>query len=319
MQEEPVVTKRDMAEVLGPQRMRIDPWNLKVGPVRHLQAEHERLEGLTYDGFTVALQSATVGGLVEGLDLRVPLTPALVAELARALADFKVLFFRNQPIDQAQHVAFASSFGALETHPFLPSNTGFPELVRFEKEAKVGSFENAWHHDVTWRECPSMGAVLHCIACPKVGGDTLFSDMYAAYDGLDDDVKDRIAGLHAVHDFTRGFGAGMDKDAKRAMQERYPKVRHPVVITHPVTGKKLLYVNRFFVERIEGLSDTESLELIDELCRQAEIVEYQVRFRWEPDSIAFWDNKAVQHYAAADYYPQRRVMERASIIGPRPF
>jgi taurine dioxygenase len=307
-----------MATVFGPQRMRIEPWGVKVGPLRHLTEERLRLEGCTYDGFTVEPVGSTLGGEIVGLDLRQPLDPVVRDEVARALADFKVLFFRDQPIDQGQHVAFAKSFGELEVHPFLPSNTGFAELVRFEKEAMVGGFENAWHHDVTWRERPSMGAVLHGIEVPRVGGDTLFSDMHAAYDGLDEDVKVRIEGLQATHDFTRGFGSGMDPEAKRQMQEKYPPVVHPVVHHHPVTGKKLLYVNRYFVTGIVGMDRDESNDLIDLLCREAETVEYQVRFHWEQDSIAFWDNRAVQHYAASDYYPARRVMERASICGNRP-
>lgn len=315
---DPAVARRDMAAVLGPQRITIDPWGIKVGPFRHLTAERLRLEGLSYDGFTVEPVGSTLGGEIRGLDLRQPLDPVVRDEVARALADFKVLFFRDQPIDQAQHVAFASSFGELEVHPFLPSNTGFAELVRFEKEAKVGGFENAWHHDVTWRANPSMGAVLHGIEVPRVGGDTLFSDMHAAYDGLDDGVKARIEGLVATHDFTRGFGAGMDREAKRQMQERYPPVTHPVVHRHPVTGMKLIYVNRYFVTGIVGLDQDESDALVDTLCREAELVEYQVRFHWERDSIAFWDNRAVQHYAASDYYPATRIMERASIVGGRP-
>ncbi len=158
-------------------------------------------------------------------------------ELRQALYDYKVIFFRDQPMDPHQHVAFARRFGDLEVHPFLPSNTGEPELVRFEKTAEVSGYENSWHHDVTWRACPSMGAILHAVAVPDAGGDTLFSDMYAAYDGLDQATKDEIDGLQAVHDFTQTFGHSMSADERKKAQEQYPPVRHPVVCSHPATGQ----------------------------------------------------------------------------------
>jgi len=215
-------------------------------------------------------------------------------------------------------VLFAKRFGPLEIHPFIPSNTGVPELVRFEKTAEVAGYENSWHHDVTWRAEPSMGAILHGIELPAVGGDTLFSDMGAAYDGLTDAVKQQIDGLLAEHDFMKSFGRTVPEDRMAETREMFPIVTHPVVITHDRTGRKLLYVNRNFVNRLVGLSDEESAALLDHLCDQAATVEYQIRFQWQPDSIAFWDNRAVQHYASSDYWPQRRVMERASIMGARP-
>ena len=176
----------------------------------------------------------------------------VVAELRQALHDYKVIFFRDQALTPHQHVVFARRFGDLEVHPFLPSNTGEPELVRFEKTAEVSGYENSWHHDVTWRERPSMGAILHAVSVPDNGGDTLFSDMYAAYDGLDQATKDEIDQLQAVHDFTQTFGHAMSDEERRKAQEQYPPVRHPVVCTHPATGKLHLYVNRPFVSHIEG-------------------------------------------------------------------
>ena len=203
-------------------------------------------------------------------------------------------------------------------HPFLPSNTGEPELVRFEKTAQVSGYENSWHHDVTWRQRPSMGAILHAVSVPDSGGDTLFSDMYAAYDGLDQTTKDEIDQLQAVHDFTQTFGHSMSDEERRKAQEQYPPVRHPVVCSHPATGKLHLYVNRPFVSHIEGLDRESSLTLLDRLCRQADAPEHQCRFTWTTDAVAFWDNRAVQHYASSDYWPQRRSMERASVIGTVP-
>lgn len=299
-------------------RVKVEPWDLEVGPISHLVAERERLASCRYDGFSVAPMSATIGGEITGLDLRNALDPELVAELRRALLDFKVLFFRDQPLSGRQHVEFAQNFGTLEVHPFLPANGELPELVRFEKHAEIGGYENGWHSDVSWRVAPSMGAILHAIEIPHVGGDTLFSDMYAAYDGLDDDLKARLEGLEAVHDFTRAFGRSMDAQARAEMLEKFPPTPHPVIRTHEETGKKLIYVNRFFCDHIVGLERDESDALIDLLSKKAEIVEYQCRFTWEQDSIAFWDNRAVQHYASSDYWPDRRVMERASIEGVVP-
>ena len=200
-----------------------------------------------------ALLGATLGAEISGVDLATDLPDEVVAELRQALLDYKVIFFRDQPLTPGQHVAFARRFGPLETHPFLASNTGEPELVRFEKTAEVGGYENSWHHDVTWRECPSMGAVLHAIEVPDVGGDTLFSDMYAAYDSLDEATRSQIDELVAVHDFTQTFGHAMTAEERRAAQAQYPPVRHPVVCTHTGTGKRHLYVNRPFVSHIEGL------------------------------------------------------------------
>ena len=311
-----ILATDDPSARLGARR-RHNP-DLVVGPATHLADERNRLAALEWEHFEVERVGSTLGAEITGIDLTATLDDAVIDDLRRALFAYKVVFFRDQPITSAQHVAFASRFGELEIHPFIPSNTGVPELVRFEKTAEVGGYENLWHHDVTWRETPSMGAVLHAIEIPPVGGDTLFSDMNAAYEGLSDELNARVDGLTARHDFVRAFGAGVPEERKAEMREQYPIAEHPVVLTHDVTGQKLLYVNKVFTDSIVGVDPNESAELLWELCRQAETVEYQVRFRWQPHSIAFWDNRAVQHYASSDYWPERRVMERASIVGGRP-
>ncbi|WP_216903899.1 TauD/TfdA dioxygenase family protein, partial [Nocardia alni] len=286
-----------------------------AGPFTHLTAEHQRLTALRWQHFDARLAGTTLGAEISGIDLRESQPDEVIAELRQALHDYKVLFFRNQPVDPAQHLAFARRFGELEVHPALGANAEHPELVRFEKGAEVAGFENSWHHDVTWRPVPSMGAILHAISVPEIGGDTLFADMYAAYQGLDEETRTRIDDMTAVHDFVRAFGRFAPPEQQERMRAENPSPRHPVVCTHEATGRKHLYVNRIFVESIEGLDEDESRALLDRLCRQADYPEHQVRLHWEPDTIAFWDNRAVQHYATSDYWPQIRIMERASITG----
>jgi taurine dioxygenase len=272
--------------------------------------------------FTVHPVSPTIGAVIAGVSLADPVDEELFAQLNRALLEWKVLFFRNQQITGEQQVAFASNWGPLETHPFIkmavdqPEET--PEVVRFEKGPALGGFENVWHSDVTWRECPSLGSILRAIEVPPVGGDTLFADMGAAYDKLPESVKERIEGLTAVHDWYTTFGMAMDAKTREELRADFPAVEHPVVRTHPETGRKTLFVNRAFTQRLVGLDDDESRGLLDFLYLQATFPEYQCRFRWQPGDVAFWDNRATQHYATSDYYPQRRVMERITVIGDRP-
>lgn len=313
-----IVARHDPSAAVGLRRVSVRNGPVKMGPLGHLAAERQRLADLRFRRFAVRPLAATLGGEIRGLDLRVPLDDDTVAELREALFAFKVIFFRDQPLSAAQHVAFAGRFGDLEVHPFIPPNAEHPELVRFEKSADVGGYENAWHHDVTWRATPSMGAVLHAIDVPPVGGDTVFCDMYAVYDGLDDELKARLDGLTAVHDFMRSFRGQVPPGREDEFRARYPQVEHPVVCTHDATGRKYLYVNRIFTDHIVGVSHDESEALIERLCRESDVLEYQCRFHWEPDSIAFWDNRAVQHYAMSDYWPSERIMERASIVGARP-
>jgi len=309
----------DTAHAPVARRVTIKPYDIEAGPLGHLQAERERLAALTWRHFDAAPLGATIGAELSGLDLAVDLPNDVIADVRQALLDYKVVFFRDQDITATQQVAFACRFGDLEQHPFLKNNDEHPELVRFEKTPDVGGYENGWHSDVTWRAEPSMGSILRAVEVPPSGGDTLFADMYAAYEGLDDATRAQIDGLIAVHDYSQVFGGFIPADKQVEIREKFPLVEHPVVRTHPETGRQLLYLNRFFGRSIVGLPEDESHALIDRLCRRAEIVEYQCRFRWAPGSVAFWDNRAVQHYASSDYWPARRVMERATIIGDRPY
>ncbi|GAA1980136.1 TauD/TfdA dioxygenase family protein [Catenulispora subtropica] len=291
--------------------------DLNAGPRRRLRRLPEGEEPRPYERFTVAPCTNLIGAEIAGLDLREPVTPEVFADLDRALLEFKVLFFRDQHITGAQHRDFARLWGELEVHPFLPQGD-VPEIVRFEKGTDNVGVENVWHADVTWRERPALGSVLRAVEVPAAGGDTCFADMAAAYDCLPASVKERIEGRVAVHDFTLPFGIGMDPAKLKEMQAQYPAVEHPVVRTHPRTGRRTLFVNGIFTTHIVGLPEDESEELLKHLFKQAAVPEYQVRFKWAAGSIAFWDNRAVQHYAVSDYFPQRRVMERAAILGDRP-
>lgn len=270
-----------------------------------------------YDRFDVRPLGPTIGAQIHGVDLGQPLDDDLFAELDRALLEWKVLFFRDQDITGDQHRDFARHWGELEVHPFLREGD-VPEIVRFDKGPGETGYENIWHSDVSWRREPSLGSVLRCITPAALGGDTLWADMYLAYECLDDETKARIDGLTAVHDFAASFGLAMAPDELATMRQKYPPAEHPVVRTHPATGRKLLYVNEIFTTHIVGLHRDESDALLAHLTSRARTPEYQCRFRWEPGSAAFWDNRCTQHYAVSDYSPQRRVMERATIIGDRP-
>lgn len=276
-----------------------------------------------YERFTLAPLAPTIGAEISGISLAEPLDPDLRDDLNRALLEWKVLFFRGQHLTAAQQSAFARHWGDLETHPFATTDSFLrpddaPEVVRLEKGEKAGGYENVWHSDVTWRLNPSLGSVLQAIEVPDVGGDTLWADMAAAYDGLSDEIKDRIDPLAAVHDWVNTFGRSMDQATRDRLRPDFPAAEHPVVRTHPETGRKMLYVNVAFTQHIVGLAPHESEELLDFLYRQATHPEYQCRFRWAPGDVAFWDNRSTQHYASSDYFPHRRVMERVTIIGDRP-
>ena len=270
-----------------------------------------------YDNFVVRPVATCVGAEIPGVDLSAPISTELQADLHRALLDWKVIFFRDQTITAEQHRDFARLWGELEVHPFLPAGD-IPEVVAFAKDDVTRGVENIWHSDVTWRQAPSLGSILRALEVPPLGGDTLWTDMAAAYEGLPDAVRDRIDGLTAVHDFAGSFGQAMSTADLAKMQAQYPPAEHPVVRTHPETGQRAIYVNEIFTSHIVGLDPAESDELLHLLCAQARIPEYQCRFRWKPGSVAFWDNRSTQHYAVSDYWPARRVMERVTIVGDVP-
>ncbi len=272
---------------------------------------------------SVSPLSPTIGAELGNIDLRSPLSAETLAEVRQALLDWKVIFFRDQDLTPEQHLAFARNFGDLEVHPFAPEHPVYPEILQITHHADAPGYENLWHSDVTWRLQPSLGSILLMKEAPPLGGDTLFADMYAAYDGLPDDIKEEIDGKNARHDFA-GFRRGLVR--KGATEEElatfdaaYPHPEHPVVRTHPETGRRGIYVNQAFTRQVLGVTPERSEELLRILYRQASFPEYQCRFRWEANSIAFWDNRACQHYAVSDYWPHGRSVERVTVIGDTPY
>ncbi|MEY9844767.1 TauD/TfdA dioxygenase family protein [Streptacidiphilus sp. MAP5-3] len=275
--------------------------------------------------------TGTIGAELHGVNLADAIgDDELFAEIRALLLTHKVLFLRDQHFSRAEHVAFASRFGPLMDHPALGSDPDHPGLVRISRgPEKKPDYENALHADGTWRECPGMGAVLRCIECPPMGGDTVWVNMVEAYRRLPEHVKAQIEGLRARHSIEATFGAVLPTEQRHALAARFPDAEHPVVRTHPETGERVLFVNSFtthFVnyhtpERVRFGQDYApgAGQLLNYLTGQAAVPEYQVRWRWQPGSVAVWDNRATQHYAVNDYWPAPRKMERAEIVGDRPF
>lgn len=274
--------------------------------------------------------TACIGAELSGVKLGDASRDAsLFAEIKALLLQHRVLFFRDQNISREEHVAFARRFGDLEDHPVAGSDPEHPGLVRIYRSDAKNPYENNFHTDGLWRPEPSMGAVLRCIECPETGGDTIWVNMVEAYKQLPEDIKRRIAGLRAKSSIEHSFGAAMDPDERRKLAAQNPDVEHPVVRTHPETGEKVLYVGSFTTHFVNfhtpenvryGLDKTPGASLLlNYLQSQALIPEYQVRFRWKPNSIAVWDNRSTQHYAVMDYWPAPRKMERAGIIGDTPY
>jgi taurine dioxygenase len=269
---------------------------------------------------TIEIKKLTphIGAEIGGVDLSRPLGNQQFQEVHDALMENLVIFFRDQHLTHDQHKDFGRLFGNLAIHPASPhAPEGHPEIltIHADENSKHVAGEE-WHSDVSCAETPPMGSILYLTKIPPTGGDTLFASMYAAYDRLSPPIKALIEGLTATHDGEPvyrgrfGYGGG-DKG--------YPTAVHPIVRTHPVTGRKALFVNGNFTTRINGLSKLESEALLAMLCRHAETPEFQCRFRWQENSVAFWDNRCVQHHAMWDYSPQRRHGYRVTVEGDRPF
>jgi len=276
--------------------------------------------------------TCAIGAEISGIRLAEAGTNAdLFGAIEAALLEHKVLFFRDQDMTDAEHAGVARQFGELEDHPLAASADGEPGIIHIWKDenSPPERYENSWHNDATWRECPPMGAVLRCVECPPVGGDTMWANMELAFERLPDHIKQDIVDLRARHSMESVFMAAKPIDERLAMKERFPDPEHPVVRTHPVTGRKSLFVNSFTTHftnhhtasRVRyGQDYTQGTgELLRYLISQAHVPEFQVRWRWQPNSVAIWDNRCTQHYAVMDYPRCVRRMNRATIKGDRPF
>lgn len=286
----------------------------------------EVLERVGANAVEVLPSEPTIGAELRGIDLSLPIDTATFAAIHDALMTRKVIYFRDQTLTPENLVAFGRMFGELTIHPFTPHLPDPPEVMVFDnhKDNPVLATD-IWHSDETFRVAPPMATVLYCLRIPDPGGDTLWADMCAAYEGLSDRMRSFLSGLEAVHDFKpfRRKFAGLpvrERHAKLAeMEEALPNPVHPVVRTHPVTGRKALFVNEQFTIAIKDMREDESRALLDFLFQQPRTPEYQFRLRWRPGTLVVWDNRPTQHYAANDYYPERRTMHRVTIKGDRPY
>ena len=273
----------------------------------------------------------TIGAEIVDVDLS-SIDDAIFAAIRRALHDRLVIVFRDQHLSPENHLAFARRFGELEPpHPVFAHLPEHPEVSILENHGGQGVYNDEWHTDVTFRECPALGSILYARVIPESGGDTLWSNMYAAYDSLAAPVKEMVDGLTAVHDICGGGPYGRVPNYREIVlaqpdglhrlhkiESDFPPVSHPVVRTHPETGRRALFVNRSFTTRIEGVSKLESAWLLGMLLEHAEQVAFQMRHRWRVNDLVMWDNRCAQHLAVADYAPAHRLMHRITVQGDRP-
>jgi len=290
----------------------------KQGPrYRHTAGAEEPYE-------TIAVEKLTpiIGAEITGVDLGKLVSDARpnrqMDEIHRALAENSVIFFRDQHITPQQHLAFGRKFGELHIHPAAPHEGDDPALMKIhaDKDSPRANGEG-WHTDVSCDLEPPMGSILYIRQCPPRGGDTLFASMYAAYESLSDRMKAYLDGLTALHDGEATY-RGLYANYGVADKPAYPSAEHPVVRTHPVTGKKALYVNRGFTRHIIGVPRDESDAILAYLYQHCENPLFQCRFRWSENAIAFWDNRCTQHRAMWDYWPHTRSGTRVTVKGERP-
>lgn len=287
---------------------------------------HPNDHAAAFTRFGVEPYTPTIGALIHDLDLRQPLDEATRAELRAALARYEVLFFRDQELTPRQQVDFTRSFGEVaEVKAFFPRLEDQPEIEIVESTAQRPSAASNWHSDITWRENPPLGTSLYAQVIPAHGGDTLWASLTAAYASLPAAQRGYLETLTAVHTWEISGWTEylLRKDASgeelRAARAKYPPVEHPVVRVHPVTGKKILYVNPTFTSHIKGLKRADSDALLAQLFGLAQVPEFQARLRWQPGTLAVWDNRSTQHYAVGDFFPQHRKLHRITITVDKTF
>ena len=265
---------------------------------------------------TVSPITSVVGAQLDGADLSQPLPSSVVTAIETAMYEYGVLFFRDQPLTPDEHLATARQFGEIDVAPFGPKLDSHPEITVLDQVAPVGGLAARWHSDNTYEPEPPLGSLLRIEVLPPSGGDTCFASAFAAYEALSPAMQTMLEELTALHDLTytltRAVADGHADDSIFEMQKRFPPYEHPVVRHHPISDRKALYVNSNFTTRIVGLTERENATLLPFLVDHVRSPDFQCRFHWEPGSVAFWDNRAVQHYAVPDY-TERRVMHRVTI------
>lgn len=266
--------------------------------------------------------TVNIGAVVHGIDLTRKLTESELDSIRKALLEYEVIFFRDQDLSSQNHRDLAAYFGEPHVHPAYNSVEGYPELCILESTPENPTKIELWHTDMTFSAEPPMGSFLRAVEVPEIGGDTCWGSTTAAFEALDEKLKQRLKKLEAVHSFEYGFKesiAEKGRDAFREALEKNPPVRHPVVRTHPESGKQGLFVNRLFTTHIEGLAPEESAELLEFLYQHMLKEEFTVRFRWQKNSIAIWDNRCTIHKPVNDYFPNYRHLRRITVKGDRPF
>jgi taurine dioxygenase len=274
----------------------------------------------TYERIDVSRYSPALGAEVRGVTLADGLDDASYREVRRALLEHQVLFFKDQrEIPPAVQVAIGKRFGELHVHPAAPQMQGHPEVfeIHVHRDSKIANGE-FWHSDVSCDEVPPLGTILQIHTLPEIGGDTLFANMYAAYETLSEPLQQMLDGLTATHGSEHVYRGRYSDRGVDDTGKRYPQASHPVVRTHPETGRKALYVNRTFTTCINELSERESAALLELLYVHSEGIDFQTRFRWQKNDVAFWDNRCTMHHAVWDYWPHERKGRRVTIKGDRP-
>ncbi len=277
---------------------------------------------MDYKEIGVTPQSTALGAVISGIDLSKEPSKHAMAELEDAFGRYSVIFFRDQNLTPQQHIAMAERWGAINVNRFFKPLDGYPQIAQVIKEAnQKENIGGTWHTDHSYDLIPAMGSMLYAREVPTVGGDTLFSSMYLAYEALSEDMKKMLADLKAWHSSRHAFGYSVTdsehfEDGRLANPGQATQdALHPVVITHPLTGRKALYVNADFTVRFDGWTVEESQPILDLLYAHGARQEFTCRFHWEPGSIAFWDNRATWHYAMNDYQGHRRIMHRITLEG----
>lgn len=286
---------------------------------------------MAYHKIEVRPIAGALGAEIYGVDLAETLDTETVSEVRQALHEYLVIFFRDQVMTSEQHIAFSRRFGEIETHRYAKGLPDHSEILPVVKEAvdQAANFGGIWHSDVSFHEAPPMGQILYALEVPEAGGDTIFVNMYRAYDALSKGMKEMLDGLKAIHTGVRSYGATDSEVTRRQNQfsrsmdvqvkeDAAVEIAHPIIRTHPETHRKSLFASTISIQRFEGMTHEESRSLLDFLSAHAQRPEFTCRFRWRPNSVAFWDNRCTQHYALNDYHGQRREMRRVTIAGERP-